>query len=422
MARSRTPKDDDDRGYRALSEAGALDSRRDREDDDKTHRSAPAAFMRATTIDEDQPIKSPGFDIPLWSDAAMLPGTDLTNKTGWKLFRRGAPFGNRADGTVAYGQELEPLVEMLQQPGVSGRRIGKGSYNMFFECTAEATTLTTGFMGYKEDLQMGKRAQIFPLLRRAEEDEHDFEKKIGSLWHEVWMSLICAANGIAPVVFCTWLAPGNKLMMFIQRGLRDLTSYLSLYDFNDGLSLAPSLADIFQKASAMGLVMTDIKAENMLVMKGGLVRFIDFDPVFTLFVKAHTDCVELINAVLLCNGVHCWANDEAGKGLTKNIRERMMLQLLPEMQENPDKLCEVLLQLTGRDAKKFPRLETLFRADKTNYRAISQQVVFMAGHYGGWAVGMDYDCGEGFNPNEPAIEQLARRIEDALGDEDYKAG
>lgn len=382
--------------------------------------------MRADERDTDTPV-TVNFQIPLWSDLAVLPGANITAKVAYKLFRDGVVFATREDGEVAHGGEdgdemVDAAARILSSDRAVVRRIGKGSFNLFYEVDESYAASAVAILGYNPDdpamRLVGKRTQMMPLVKQAGEDEAVFQKRRGNMFHEVWVSLLAGAAGIAPRVHCAYLKDGNRLTMFIQRGKMGLDRYLEgFYRYKDTGLLSQSLDVILARASSMGLVLTDIKMENMIVMNDNTLRFIDFDPVFTMFVNADPDCVELINILLLCNSVHCWFPSTAGMLLTKDIRRRLRERLIPKFENDlsTSSLCGMLLTLYKDDARKYPRLETLFRAQSTQHEAIAQHVLFMAGHYAGWAIGKDYECGSDIDNNTPAIEQIAEKIMLALG-------
>jgi hypothetical protein len=427
-----TPLDEPPPLIRSLTDADSARFRRDdrenaAEGGSDTTRSAPAAFMRADERDTDTPL-TVTFQIPFWSEMAVLPGSTIVAKAAYKLFREGVVFATREDGEVAHGGEdgdetVDAVAKILSNDGAVKKRIGKGSFNLFYEIEEYYAASAVAVLGYDPDdpamRMVGKRTQMMPLIQQAGEDEAVFQKRRGNLFHEVWISLIAGAVGIAPRVHCAYLKDGNRLTMFIQRGKMGLDRYLDadyIYQ-NTVREVSQSLDVILARASSMGLVLTDIKPENMIVMNDNTLRFIDFDPVFTMFVNADSDCVELINILLLCNSVHCFFPNTAGMMVTKDIRRRLRERLLPKFENDlsTSSLCGMLLTLYKDEAQKYPKLETLFRAQSTQHEAIAQHVLFMAGHYAGWAVGKDYECGRDIDNNSPVIEQIAEKIMLALG-------
>lgn len=138
-----------------------------------------------------------------------------------------------------------------------------------------------------------------------------------SLCREVALSIWASVHGLAPEIYGATIiyTPTNDygdrdytLTMLTVAGESDLSAPINPPNGQMNKMIIDQLMKQLNRAGQLGLIMVDIKLENMIYLDK-TVYFIDFDPVYTFVVdgensglpkyaKASSECVELLNLVL----------------------------------------------------------------------------------------------------------------------------
>ena len=137
---------------------------------------------------------------------------------------------------------------------------------------------------------------------------------------EVVYTLLAAERGFGADVCAVFpiVTRERKTWVYVfRRGYRDVFDYVSanlnVYD-NRQYPITDTISnEILKKltiASENGMILGDIKTENMVISTPGRgvdLRFIDFDPQFTVLIDPpgafSVECVYLLNLMLFCNSV-----------------------------------------------------------------------------------------------------------------------
>ena len=103
------------------------------------------------------------------------------------------------------------------------------------------------------------------------------------LLSEMTLTLSMSRIGVAPYLYDAWIHSKKSCYIF-EYGI-------SLEEFCESplyqqSQIGITLGDALKYASSMHVVMLDIKMGNMVVTRNGDVKFIDFDPKWTLVAKA----------------------------------------------------------------------------------------------------------------------------------------
>lgn len=186
------------------------------------------------------------------------------------------------------------------------------------------------------------------------------------MWAEVSFSLLAADNNFGPTVYAAGMVSEpqgvggewGKLVMLLERGASDLSAALRVIGvqhqtdkedvdklgiYSRARRLSMPIVDTVRAASRVGLVVGDLKPDNVIVMWDRNfwtvpeVRIIDFDPRFTFFLhtkEGSTDCVEFVNNLLLLVNLKCRS------GLDSHAVEIATSGL----QENMGRLADILKQ------------------------------------------------------------------------------
>jgi len=341
----------------------------------------------------------------------VLPGTTIDFEAGLRAFKDGVAFGMTPEGTVTFGGSISVLIIRygnLRTPEVNRR--SKGQYNEFFQFRSEVEADILRVTRHDSESKVGMRRMKFE--KRVVPEGTRYEIHMREQWTEAWIGLKAAAAGIGPKIYAVGITENYLVVTLMERGdgeLRDYIDYRSSYE--DGLAFAQPLQDLMTTAASIGLVMADIKSENIIVTADNQLKFIDFDPGFTALVEASTDCVEFLNMFMLTSNLLCWMNTEAASGLTSRIRSRMAV-LLPRLQSsNGSDLCGIFLRLSWNNSARRTWLSQLVLESP---ELVAKHFLYMAGHYlGWWKDHGGYDCSRSYDYSEgapPIVEQIAQKI------------
>ena len=234
-------------------------------------------------------------------------------------------------------------------------------------------------------------------------DSSDFYAKLERQFSEVWISMQAAMGGIAPRILAVGLVEetmGNssikQVVSVIEKGV-DLGAFVDRYNlprgldksefYQRGLADSEALANAYERAAEMHLLLTDTKPKNMVKFEDGRVCFIDFDAKYSAFVGAEVDslCLEFVNSALFLSAMDCSSGPgehNVMSGLSYALRKRMRNVLIPyaevRMRDTDSSLCSTLLGLTLPGVKEVGWLGDSERLDTT---AIAEHILFRAKHY-----------------------------------------
>ena len=341
----------------------------------------------------------------------VLPGTTINFEAGLRAFKDGVAFGMTPEGTVTFGGSISVLIIRygnLRTPEVN--RLNKGQYNEFFQFRSDVELEILRVTRHDSGSKVGMRRMKFD--KRVVPEGTRYENHMREQWTEAWIGLKAAAAGIGPKIYAVGMTETYLAVTMMERGDGELRDFIDdRYSYEDGLALAQPLQDLMTTAASIGLVMADIKSENIIVMAGNQLRFIDFDPGFTALVDASAECVEFINMFMLTSNLLCWMNTDATSGLTSTIRSRMAV-LLPRLKaSNGSDLCGIFLSLSWNNSARRTWLSKLVLERP---ELVAKHFLYMAGHYlgwwterGGYACSRSYDYSEGA---PPIVEQIAQKI------------
>jgi len=234
-------------------------------------------------------------------------------------------------------------------------------------------------------------------------------------WQEAWMVLHAAARGVHPRVYGCVLfkRPDDRrsAACYVMESGIDLHTFLIKYPHRAETSVLPLgylLEWALKRASDMGLLLSDNKTDNMVVILDGtdqpkLIKFIDFGADFARLDDADPECIYFINAFLLVNQAKCSLRGYATASMTSNILERLGELITKYEETTQTNLCHILVYMKADEARRWSSL--FGEKDPTD---IAKGVVHQARHY-------NVDCGEQgqFDKGRPLVPQMlaeARRL------------
>lgn len=337
-------------------------------------------------------------------------------------------FCNTQMNTVSYTTELHATIESIESmthdypeltPGPTG------SFNDFFTLSDQLRRVVTEAAGYiytqyDEPPSVGLRRSVV---------QRDYTDTPGSVWTELWYALIANAAGIGPKIFAGGLTSSGRAVLLMEHGkLGSLDSFLLTHpeQYDTGRAYSPSLKQLLAKSGRLGMVLGDIKPGNIIVMTDTELRFIDFDPKFTVLLEAGTfdhKCVEFINTFLLLSQMMCHAKGSTVRGLeedlvaTLNVGYSMLNGVGGD--QHDQQLCGILGRLLKDEHRLIKRLKNDWLASHMDL--VAKHVLFMAGEYlGWWQGGVDRGCliPWTFKDGEPIIIQIvnaALHVHDTRG-------
>lgn len=275
----------------------------------------------------------------------------------------------------------------------------------------------------------------------------DVFKRKNLEWKEAWMTLLAAKNGIGPTVFAVGRhirpASTKQLIDLIKNKHIDKQSKeeclrkiqetqfelpdprFTTYVTNVGVplktvlknaqnhllqKLSTSLVETFEKCAGIGLVLTDIKEGNVIVIEDR-IYFIDFEYEWTaIHSNLGQDCCNLVNITLFCLFMQCWEGWDEKRHSTIASFLSKSIEVLRNIGTDGmrDGLCEVLNTSKKTDPK------NVFFNDDINEQV--ELILFMAHHYqqsrSAWET-HDLCLENGLRDlkgNEPIWPQLVQRI------------
>lgn len=363
------------------------------------------------------PLQQPPTGPPPLPDGFPTDGYDGTLAGLWmdfadtqEVFRFGVVFRTTNCYTTAtYSDDVPDYLKLIGLMPTPGARMA-GSFNTFFELSrgpylnALLDALPAGDHLLYKDMTFG--------VRRPKESEQlvasspQFEDNFLRGFAEVWIGLQASMAAIAPRIFAVGLvdakpaADGGQrqhIVSVIEKG----HELRKLYDrflvprsldraerYNLGLRKSKALANVYERAAEMKLMLSDTKPTNMVYFEDGRVCFIDFDAGFSAFVASDTDdlCLEFINTALFLSSMDCdddYDDPDVKSGLSYDLRKRMQTVLLPHVtsmkRANTPSLCTTLLGLTLYAADLAdPWLNETERNDTTT---VARQALNNAIHY-----------------------------------------
>lgn len=375
----------------------------------------PNAGKRPRTDPSQQPQQPPTGPPPL-PDGFPTDGYDGTLAGLWmdfadtlEVFRFGVVFRTTNCYTAAtYSDDANDYLKLIGL--MPAPRTAAGSFNTFFELPRGLylnnllDALPAGDHLFYKDMTFGvRRPKESEQLDRSDANaEDDFRRNFA----EVWIGLQASMAGIAPRILAVGLvdakpsATGSAkehIIGVIEKGqeLRKLYDRFSVprsldpaERYNLGLQKSKALANVYERAADMHLMLSDTKPQNMVHFEDGRVAFIDFDARFSAFVASDTDslCLEFINTALFLSSMDCdddYDDPDVKSGLSYELRKRMQTVLMPHVtsmkRANTPSLCTTLLGLTLYAAELAdPWLNETERNDAV---AVARQALNNAIHY-----------------------------------------
>lgn len=451
QAPSSTPSADRERSRSAKSSANSDDDDDGSDPRVRQMRQTPPRFKQpswrtpsprdSTPLDRRTPVRSPRQPLPssplppLLVVPDILPGTNLTYKTAFELFKWPTAFGVTPMNTVAYNRELQDLIDWVgAMSQIYFTRVKGGTFNAFYEFVDdddEDRVLATA--KYTPELmEQIKFSEAGVGVRRSRHivinDETSYNTRIEADWDETFLTIVAALAGIGPRV----LAAGHtskEYILVLERGHSDLANLFRKNAWGPSgppVSYSSKLATLMRISGQLKLVLTDMKTGNMILIKGqdssgsdDRLCFIDFDSKSAVIVEsANAECVEFINIFLFMSFVYHYHMTNAMAMATTAIRERLETLLLQFRNPNDAStqtfelsLCGILLTLARKDERKYTGLLRLVRSDS---RLLARYILNQCGHYLKWRQGPSSRI-PAFDDSEnapPIIEQIARRALD----------
>lgn len=195
-------------------------------------------------------------------------------------------------------------------------------------------------------------------IRMPREVPRSRNTRVESVLDEVTMTLEAARLDIGPAVYGVVLVESDATYM-LQTGveLADLieaTGENVVADLARWTAIGSDFLATMLRAASHGMLVTDIKYENIVVIGDASVRLIDFDGTYTTFVPDATEeCVFVINAVLSL-GQQLRASYPLPEHMRNCVYRLMrpcmakLREVLPTVKAEASGLCNVLGQILGR--------------------------------------------------------------------------
>jgi len=131
---------------------------------------------------------------------------------------------------------------------------------------------------------------------------------------EVNLTMLAAAKGLGPIVYAAYIketAGDKRLVMITEKGLV-LSKHLPEITAGGRSKLADVAIWLCARCASNGLLLLDIKAENMIVVvseKNTRLYMIDLDPQFTFLVpESDQTCAHFLMLLLLAINLRCYFN------------------------------------------------------------------------------------------------------------------
>jgi hypothetical protein len=373
----------------------------------------PNAGKRPRTAPSQQPPTGP----PPLPDGFPTDGYDGTLAGLWmdfvdtqEVFRFGVVFRTTNCYTTAtYSDNVNDdlkLIGLMPTP----RAQKAGTFNTFFELPRGPylnpllDALPAGDHLLYKDMTFGVRRP--KESEQLDQSDANAESNFRRGFAEVWIGLQASMAGIAPRILAVALVDAKPsatgsvkehIISVIEKGQELRNLYDRLYvpknldateRYNLGLQKSKALANAYERAADMKLMLSDTKPGNMVYFEDGRVCFIDFDAGFSAFVDSDTDslCLEFINTALFLSSMECdddYDDFNVKSGLSYDLRKRMDTVLMPHVMSmkraNTPSLCTTLLGLTRWQEKLAdPWLDETQRNDAV---AVARQALNNAIHY-----------------------------------------
>lgn len=329
-----------------------------------------------------------------------LPGTDITFEMGKEMWVDGLAFASNPDGTVYVSDQREsPIKEMVDMilriitNTPSFKPTAAGSYNNYYSLQSCHIEWVRFFL---EKIMVTVELNNVGFRKGKATADSDFG------FQETWMMLHAAARGVHPLVHGSVYENGFSYFV-MQEGI-DLHRYLASNPGAERFArnpLSALLQTALQKVSEMGLLLSDNKASNMILLidEAGTpteILFIDFGADFARLDNADTNCVWFVNAFLLVNQLKCDLRNQAVKLMTSGIRLKLGELLEGYKASSQDGLCDIISRIRSFRARRWPSMYTLTRPSD-----VARGVIKNATHY-------NRKCGTlgQFDQNRPVVPQL----------------
>ena len=235
----------------------------------------------------------------------------------------------------------------------------------------------------------------FVFRRTASTIGDDDAPKVASMSEELYLTLYASHAGVGPPVYAATISTEGRypqLYMMLGGG----ADSRSILNKSNAVDL---LFECSKRASDAGLLMMDVKADNMIVVGEGdsrQVQMIDFDPRFTfqLFdINEDSDedmasCLLYLNFMLMVSNLVCWDLDNT-PGVARDL-----IYKLDRLEANSTSLCRLANSIYMRaisvacfsksdchkvDLPDPPKFYNETRASK--YKKMVVTYVFMMRHY-----------------------------------------
>ena len=240
---------------------------------------------------------------------------------------------------------------------------------------------------------------------RKTRDDTPYKVDIQSLLDEIVLTLEAARLGIGPAVYGVALIDSDATYM-VQAGEniidamnRLITEWyenqndepLKQKQLTECAQIGENYLATMQLAAEHGMIVTDIKYENTILIDGTTVKFIDFDPLFcTILQDVSEECVFVINAVLsLGQQMRTARQYEQYPHTTSCIFNLMrptmavLNQMLPNVKKEKSGLCHILGRIPIKEmTKTFILTPRLVHAQ--DYTEIAERILERAEKYSRW--------------------------------------
>ena len=286
------------------------------------------------------------------------------------------------------------------------RSDNRGTFNEFKRVeTATSPAATTYFNLIRHEIPREYG------IRKARDDT-PWKVNIESLLDEIMLTLEAARLGIGPAVYGVALIDSDATYM-VQAGENMIDAVNSLstewYENQDDepvkqkqltecAQIGENYLATMQLAAEHGMIVTDIKYDNTILIDGTIVKFIDFDPLFcTILQDVSKECVFVINAVLGLGQQMRTARQYVEyphmmSCIFSLMRPTMVVlnQMLPNVKKEKSGLCHILGRIPLKEmTKTFLLTPRLVHA--RDYTEIAERILERVEKYSKWLGIISYD-------------------------------
>ena len=344
------------------------------------------------------------------------------NKTIW-LIKRGDPYTRKVVDEIDH-LFIQKFSEN-EKDGLQG-----GSFNVYENLSNQPER-------YKEITKMFGANKKLGLRYTRSRDRSD--PWTVYRWKELWMSLFGSVKGLGPQIYAAQFKY-NTLYILMEHG-EDIGQFVGIKSSdksNIPNILGEHLLSQLKQASKSGMVLGDVKRGNMIVVQGDLtaedykngiqekkeIRFIDFDPFFTRFLTIlDVECLTFFNSLLFLGTLLCFLQQTNKSVHWQNFMLPVQTFVREYMEKNGNdagvaSTCKkLLLEAMGKDAETFVKnganqgLHDFYTMQ--DEQKILRQLVYLGGAYTyNRTIKKEakYNCFDDFDPQQPAIMQLAQKI------------